>query len=67
MNKTYLIIEASGFIGSYLTERQINEGQKGINVDNFSDYYNLSIKVDNTLDSTGNKELRITKERGKTS
>jgi UDP-glucuronate 4-epimerase len=34
------------------------EGEKIINVDDFNDYYDLSIKITNTLDSTNNIGLR---------
>jgi UDP-glucuronate 4-epimerase len=57
--KTYLITGASGFIGSHLAEKLIKEGNRVINVDNFNDYYNLSIKMENTLESTGNLQCTI--------
>lgn len=53
--KTYAITGASGFIGSHLAERLLKEGNRVINIDNFNDYYDLEIKIKNTLVSTGNK------------
>ncbi len=54
--KTYLITGASGFIGSHLAEKLLNHGYRVINVDNFNDYYDLSIKIKNTLESLGKLE-----------
>lgn len=50
---TYLITGASGFIGSHLAEKLLKEGKKVINIDNFNDYYELSTKIQNTIESTG--------------
>ena len=61
--KTYTITGGSGFIGSHLTERLLKEGKKVICVDNFNDYYDLSIKVTNTLESIGNEQLSIINEQ----
>ncbi len=57
--KTYLITGASGFIGSHLAERLLKEGNKVINLDSFNDYYDLNIKIENVLESTGNEGLAI--------
>ena len=57
MKKTYLITGASGFIGSHLAEKLLKEGVRVINIDIFNDYYDLSIKIDNTVASTGNGQL----------
>ncbi|MCD7777497.1 MAG: NAD-dependent epimerase/dehydratase family protein, partial [Clostridiales bacterium] len=45
-NKTILVTGAVGFIGSFLSERLLNEvkGVKVIGVDNMNDYYDVSIK-----------------------
>lgn len=51
MGKTYLITGASGFIGSHLAEKLLREGNKVINVDNFNTYYDLDIKITNTIKS----------------
>jgi UDP-glucuronate 4-epimerase len=47
--KTYLITGASGFIGSHLAESLLKDGNKIINVDNFNDYYDLNLKIENVL------------------
>jgi len=57
--KTYLVTGGSGFIGSTLVEKLLKEGNRVVNVDNFNDYYDLSIKIENTLESTGNVQLII--------
>lgn len=49
--KTYLITGASGFIGSHLVTKLLLEGNKVINVDNFNDYYDIKIKINNVLES----------------
>lgn len=51
--KTYLITGASGFIGSHLVTKLLLEGNKVINVDNFNDYYDIKIKINNVLESLG--------------
>ncbi|WP_294200801.1 GDP-mannose 4,6-dehydratase [Chryseobacterium endophyticum] len=45
----YLVTGGSGFIGSHLTEQLLKEGHSVINVDNFDDFYNYQIKIQNTL------------------
>lgn len=61
--KTYLITGASGFIGSHLAEKLLREGNRVICIDNFNDYYDLTIKVTNTLKSTGNVQCTIDNEK----
>lgn len=43
-NKTYLITGAAGFIGSYLSERLLEQDCKVIGIDNMNDYYEVSLK-----------------------
>jgi len=45
--KTYLITGGAGFIGSTLTERLLNEGNKVIVIDNFCNYYDPKLKEKN--------------------
>lgn len=45
--KTYLITGGAGFIGSTLADRLLLDGNQVIVVDNFNDYYDVSIKEKN--------------------
>lgn len=49
--KTYVVTGGSGFIGSTLAEKLLAEGNKVINIDNFNDYYDTTIKISNTIES----------------
>lgn len=51
--KTYLITGAAGFIGSNLVKKLLKNGNRVINIDNFNEYYDTSIKIDNVLHSVG--------------
>lgn len=53
----YLVTGGSGFIGSHLVERLLREGHSVINVDNFDNFYDYQIKVQNTLESVGDKSV----------
>lgn len=63
--KTYVVTGGSGFIGSHLCQRLLLQGHRVINIDNFSDFYDYKVKIQNTLESVHNKEKFIYK--GKTS
>ncbi len=54
-----VVTGGSGFIGSHLIEKLISSGKRVINIDNFNDYYDLSIKVRNTLESAGSVKFKI--------
>ena len=45
--KTYLITGGAGFIGSSLSEKLLEEGNKVIMIDNFCDFYSEKIKENN--------------------
>jgi len=47
----YLVTGGSGFIGSHLTEQLLKKGHSVINVDNFDDFYNYQVKIQNTLEA----------------
>lgn len=57
--KTYLITGGAGFIGSTLTERLLNEGNKVITIDNFCDYYNPAIKEKNISSFINNENYKL--------
>ena len=56
--KTYLITGAAGFIGSHLAETLLKNGNKVINIDNFNNYYDLKIKINNVLNSIDSGNMR---------
>lgn len=48
--KTYLITGGAGFIGSTLSGRILKDGNKVIALDNFNDFYDYKIKMNNVLE-----------------
>ena len=44
MKETYLVTGAAGFIGYYLSQRLLEEGNSVIGVDNINDYYDITLK-----------------------
>ncbi len=63
--KTYLVTGAAGFIGSHLAEKLLATGNRVINIDNFNDYYELNLKIQNILASTNHKNMKIDKSKSK--
>ena len=45
MSETYLVTGAAGFIGYYLSNRLLQEGQKVIGIDNLNNYYDFNLKL----------------------
>lgn len=55
----YLITGAAGFIGSNLVDKLLEMGNKVIGVDNFNDYYDISIKKSNVKNSLKNSNYTL--------
>lgn len=52
--KNFLITGGAGFIGSTVTEKLLNNGDKVVVVDNFNDFYDYNRKIRNILEITNN-------------
>lgn len=59
--KTYFITGGAGFIGSSLTKRLLEEGNKIVTIDNFCDFYNPIIKESNIKEFENNSNYKIYK------
>ena len=57
--KTYLITGGAGFIGSSLTKRLLEEGNKVVTIDNFCNFYDPKIKENNVKEFEGNKDYKL--------
>lgn len=57
--KTYFITGGAGFIGSTLTKKVLEEGNKVIAIDNFCDFYNPQIKENNIKEFENNSNYKI--------
>ena len=55
--KVYFVTGGAGFIGSTLTQKLVNLGNKVVILDNFCDFYNPQIKHNNLKDLKGNKNV----------
>lgn len=59
--KTYFITGGAGFIGSTLSEKLIEQGNKVIVIDNFCDFYNPQIKENNIKELLKKQNFKIYK------
>lgn len=60
--KTYFITGGAGFIGSTLSEKIIEQGDKVVAVDNFCEFYNPHIKENNIKELVKNPNFRLYKK-----
>ena len=56
---TYLITGGAGFIGSSLSKKILEEGNKVIAIDNFCDFYNPKIKENNVKELEQNSNFKL--------
>ena len=57
----YLITGGAGFIGSNLSDKLLSEGHDVVIVDNFNDYYDVSIKKNNVRLNQNNPHYQLYK------
>lgn len=57
--KTYFITGGAGFIGSSLSKKLLEEGNKVITIDNFCDFYDPAIKENNVKELLKNENFRL--------
>lgn len=57
--KTYFITGGAGFIGSTLSQKLIEQGNKVIAIDNFCDFYNPKIKENNVKELLQNENFKL--------
>ena len=57
--KTYFITGGAGFIGSTLSKKLIEQGNKVVTIDNFCDFYNPKIKEDNVKELLQNENFKL--------
>lgn len=57
--KTYFVTGGAGFIGSSLSERLLEEGNKVVSIDNFCDFYNPEIKEKNIKGLQTNSNYKL--------
>lgn len=57
--KTYFITGGAGFIGSTLSQKLIEQGNKVVTIDNFCDFYNPKIKENNVKKLLQNENFKL--------
>lgn len=57
--KNYFITGGAGFIGSTLSQKLIEQGNKVITIDNFCDFYNPKIKENNVKELLKNESFKL--------
>ncbi|MDQ7005985.1 MAG: GDP-mannose 4,6-dehydratase [Acidobacteriota bacterium] len=59
MASTYLVTGAAGFIGSHVTDRLLERGDRVVGLDNFDDFYDPGIKRANLRRWDGHEAFRL--------